>query len=446
LSFYSQILEGALVPGYYRLKGRGYGGYRAFLEKSQWWPAERLREFQWRELRRLLEVAFHHVPFYRRKYESAGARLEDIRSLEDFARLPVLRREEVVQPREQMRSQAWRGRLILHATGGSSGRPARFYITLDSYDWRCAASARAYSWSGCRLGERTLYLWGGPVGEVSRGQAAKMGLFRWIRRELMINTFSQSEALWAGVRRRALRFRPRFVVGYVSSLEQFSRYLLDKRLSFPAPRAVIAAAEPLAAPTRETIERALGAPVYNTYGSREFMSIAAECERREGLHIHMENLLVETAEGAGQGPSKLLITDLHNLGMPFIRYEIGDAGSLREGVCSCGRGLALMSVEGNARDMLRTASGRMVSGGFFPHMLKEVPEVLEYQAEQRSLEHIILRLVLSAELSERSRRLVESEIRKVFGEGTRVEIVRVDSIARYPSGKRRVTVGLEQRD
>src|SRR5208282_50773 len=106
-----------------------------------------------------------------------------------------------------------------HATGGSSGVPARFYITPHSYDWRCAASARAYAWSGLHIGEPSVYLWGAPVGKVSRVQKVKLGAYRFLRREQVIPTFAQTKELWQKTFDIAVRFRPKFLIGYVSSLE-----------------------------------------------------------------------------------------------------------------------------------------------------------------------------------------------------------------------------------
>jgi hypothetical protein len=51
------------------------------------------------------------------------------------------------------------GSYYLHATGGSSGVPTRFYVTIDSYTWRSAATSRAYSWTGLRMGEHTKQKW-----------------------------------------------------------------------------------------------------------------------------------------------------------------------------------------------------------------------------------------------------------------------------------------------
>jgi len=274
-------------------------------------------------------------------------------------------------------------------------------------------------------------------------QAWKARAHEAIDRQLIFNTFSQTEELWLRIYDEAVKFRPVLAVGYVSSLEQFAAFLRATKQTIPSVRYVIAAAEPLFREVRKGIENGFQAPVFNTYGSREFMSIAGECEHRNGLHVNGENLVVETLEPASKGPSEILVSDLHNYGMPFLRYAIGDLGTISEADCTCGRGLPLLnSIEGRVLDVLRTADGRTVPGEFFPHLLKEIPELAQYRVEQKTREHILISAVLTHALSDRSRSLLENEISKVFGSGTKWELQPVDQIPQLSSGKRRVTVGM----
>lgn len=442
---YSTILGNVLLPAYDRLRGRAYSTRLRYLQESQWWTAEKVEEAQWKDLVALLCHAYKTVPFYKRKFEEVGARPEDIHTREQFARLPVLTSEEVNSHRKELCSSEFTEKLIPHSTGGSSGQPTRFFITHESYDWRCAASERAYSWAGCKLGTRALYLWGAPVGHVSSIGAAKLAAYRWARRQSVVSTFAQSRELWHATYQRAVRFKPVVVVGYVSSLEEFSKYLLDENVALPGLRSVIAAAEPVHEGTRRLIEEGFKAPLFNTYGCREFMSVAAECELHDGLHINSENLYVET-EGAADLGSQILVTDLHNYGMPMIRYRNGDLGILKRAACPCGRGLPLIaSIDGRVLDLLRTADGRVVPGEFFPHLLKDIHEIREFQVEQTKMEEITLSVVLNAPIGETSVALLNREIGRLFGK-TRVMIKPVESIPLRPSGKRRVTIGMQDRD
>src|SRR5258708_9737583 len=137
-TLYSRALENILLPAHNLARRRSYVRNRKFLEDSQWWTRDQLMEFQWREIRALVEHAFTTVPYYQKKYADAGVRLADVRTPQDFARLPTLTRQEINAHREELRSTAYKGRLIPHATGGSSGVPTRFDITIESYDWRTA--------------------------------------------------------------------------------------------------------------------------------------------------------------------------------------------------------------------------------------------------------------------------------------------------------------------
>src|ERR1017187_9622442 len=98
------------------------------------------------ELHRLLVHTFRSVPYYQEKYRKPGVPFSDIRTREDFARLPILTRAEVNENRARLCSTEFRGKLLPHATGGSSGTPTRFFRTIESYDWRTAAKDRVYSW------------------------------------------------------------------------------------------------------------------------------------------------------------------------------------------------------------------------------------------------------------------------------------------------------------
>ncbi|MGC4047007.1 MAG: hypothetical protein QM758_24695 [Armatimonas sp.] len=115
------------------------------------------------------------------------------------------------------------------------------------------------------------------------------------------------------------------------------------------------------------------------------MMIAAECDQHNGLHITSDNIYVEIVRPDGTPcapgePGQIVLTDLHNYGMPFLRYKVGDTGSFKEGLCSCGRGLPLLNVvDGRVLDVIRTPSGKIVSGAFFPHFLKDFPEIHLYQ-------------------------------------------------------------------
>src|SRR5262249_51703921 len=242
------------------------------------------------------------------------------------------------------------------------------------------------------------------------------------------------------------RKRPDVIVAYTNALYTFARCLEQRGLSPFKPESIIVGAEKLHPFQRKLIERVFQAPVFETYGSREVMLIGAECERHEGLHLTMEHLLVEILEDdgtptpAGQ-EGNLVVTDWFNYGLPFTRYATGARAVAGWAACPGGRGLPLLRcVVGRQLDVLETVDGRHIPGEFFPHLLKDIPEVNRFQVIQHAADHIELRMVLNEPLSDASYRLLNSEADKVLGRSVHFELSEVGHIPLTGAGKHQVVV------
>ena len=110
-------------------------------------------------------------------------------------------------------------------------------------------------------------------------------------------------------------------------------------------------------------------------------------------------------------------------------------------MCECGRGLpVLKQVVGRRLDVLETPKGRKVPGEFFPHLMKEFPNVRRFQVVQRSPEQITVKLVVDAPFHEADELLLWNEIDRYFGEDLIVELQFVDDIPLTQAGKLRVVV------
>ena len=212
---------------------------------------------------------------------------------------------------------------------------------------------------------------------------------------------------------------------------------------------VVCAAERLFPSDREAIVTAFGKNVFETYGSREVMLIAAECDAHDGMHVSMENLLVELVvrEDGRERPAEIgetgevILTDLHNYGMPFVRYASGDlAVSRGRAPCPCGRNLVRIGpVEGRVTETLLDADGGRISGLLFAVVLTLLGESLRAtQIVQHRDRSVTVRVEcdwLSAETEAQLRAYIEPYLR-----GLPLRFVRVDTLALDPSGKRRQVI------
>ena len=441
--FYRHLLIRAFESG---IKRRKTFAYWRQLERSQWLCFDDLRALQLAALNKLLVHAENSCPYYRDAWESLGLDPRAVRSIADFQQWPLIDRDTIRNNRSDMRAASTTMRLMKKATGGSSGVPLEFDLNGDSNDRRTAAWHRGYGWAGALPGTRQWHLWGGAVGNPSRVNRAKDAFYHRLYRRSMANSFGLSEARVPWYLEQLNQCRPQSIVAYTNPLYFFATALEERGLVPFSPTSIIVGAEKLHDFQRRTIERVFRAPVFETYGSREFMLIGGECEEHSGLHLTMENLLVEILDDAGRptpygDEGNVVITDLTNYGMPFIRYSNGDRAIASHETCRCGRGLPLLKkVVGRRLDLLETPDGRHVPGEFFPHLMKEYAAIRRFQIVQEDLHSIQIRLVVSGQWSDSSRCSLEQQIRGVVGDSVALDILIVDDIPLTAAGKLQVVV------
>ena len=430
------------------IKRRNTYRYWRHLERTQWLSRDELEKLQFDALRRLVAHAYDRCPYYRAAWSKRGLEPGDLREPEDFARWPVLERDDIRDHRADLRARVPGLRLLSKSTGGSTGEPLHFDLDVNSNDWRTAAWHRGYSWAGAAPGTRQVYLWGVPLAPRPRLKRWKDALYHRFHRRLVLNTFDLDDGRIADYLGRLNRYRPDAVVAYTGALYAFARALAERGRKPFTPKGIVVGAEKLHPFQRRLIEEVFGAPVFETYGSREVMLIGAECERRAGLHLTAENLVVEVLGDEGRpappgAEGDVVITDLNNYGMPFIRYRNGDRATAGWGACPCGRGLPLLrEVAGRRADVLRTPDGRRVTGLFFPHLMKDYPAVRRFLVVQERPDRVEVRLVLGPGWRDEDRASMERAVRAALGPAVDVALRPVEDIPLSPSGKQQVVLSL----
>lgn len=446
MSAYEHAFRSALFPLYETLlRRRSTLRYLREYEASQWLPADRVAELQWHKLRRLIEHCWREVPYYQRRWKELGLTPEDIRSPADYALLPTLTKPEIRACFDELHASSWRGKLLYKTTGGSTGEPMRFGYTRESYERRIAAMWRGYAWAGARMGRRTLYLWGMAIGQPMRAHAIKDRLYHAAFNRHMLNAFLMREEHMPAYADEIDAFRAEVIVAYAGPLLRMAEWLLANGRSVHRPQAILSAAEALHDAQRAVIEQAFGCPVFNTYGCREFMLIASECGQRDGLHLTADHLAVELVglqpSATGGSIGEIAVTDLHNYGMPLLRYLNGDLGTPSAKVCACGRGLPLLQrVDGRKLDTLRTPAGHLLPGEFIVYAFLGVTSIKRYQVVQREIGALDIRIVPDAGFDSSVLEQIRGEIVKATGTSMELRFELVDEIAASASGKFRVAI------
>jgi len=342
---------------------------------------------------------------------------------------------------------------IQKTTSGSSGEPVHVRYNAESRHWRDAIRWRGYGWGGYEIGMRALHYWGSLPGElIGWWKQRKIAFDRLLKRDHYVDCTPRDERALGEAVAAIRRFRPHVIVAYAGGAAALARFIDERRLRAWDGIPVLTGAERLLAPDRAAIEAALG-PAFDTYGCREVMMIGSECEAHDGMHTAMENLIVEIVVREPDGrvraarpgeTGEVVVTDLHNLACPMIRYVNGDLATARaEGPCVCGRTLPRIGpIEGRVTETLFDGAGRPVGGLVFNILIAVIGNVARsFQITQRADRSIVLKIVPSEgdRIPEREERLLRNQAERYLP-GAPFAIELVKEIPLSPAGKRRVVV------
>jgi len=134
-----------------------------FLQISQWWTYDMLREYQFKQLKRLLYHAYENVPYYRKIFKERNIKPEDIKRIEDLSKLPILDKDTF---RKHFKDFIARNinvkNIFLTHTSGTTGKPLQFYQTYDENIIEWAFICFQWSRVGYRPGEKRVEI-RGPI-------------------------------------------------------------------------------------------------------------------------------------------------------------------------------------------------------------------------------------------------------------------------------------------
>lgn len=412
-----------------------------FLRRSQFFSYDEIRSYQFNKIKKLLAHAYQNVPYYTRVFNELGLTPEDFKAHADLAMLPVLTKDIIRENGDDMHAvNMTKDEFVENSTGGSTGQPLQFYQDKQFHVWADAARVRGlYHMTGCEFGETTAVLWG-AMHEIKVDYTFKERVSEYLKTgQIFLNAFNLSDKRKFDFLRWCKFVRPKILRGYVTAVKDFAVFLDENNIEFPKLKAIVLGAETVNENDKEYIEKIFKTKTFNTYGGRELSLIAMECPHHKGLHEVSENNYIEF-EGIElngyENAGNLLITNLNNYAMPFIRYRIGDIGvPSEEKLCTCGRGLPLIKkVIGRTTEVFVFRDGTRIAGEMFIHLMKDFG-INEYQFVQVSDSKIELRIKSSDNIDNKLRKSLIDTYEKYLPEDVLLEFVEVEGFSKTPTGK-----------
>lgn len=335
----------------------------------------------------LLKYAYDNTVYYRRRLDEAGIAPEEVRCEEDWAKLPLLTRDELKNHFSEICVLGVApGRRRLMTTGGSTGEPVRVYH--DAKNFTETIYWRTQRWWNISPGVHAAYCWRLPARSLL--SRLKNQIMWFPTRRVWLDASFMTEANMSAFAKDFTRLRPEYFHGYVGAVHHFARFCADQRIELPSPLAISTTSAPLSPSVRNDIENVFHSPVYDQYGCCEIFSLAAQCRLRQALHINSDVRYVEFVNNldAPVPPGeygRVVITDLENRVFPLIRYENGDRGRALPGGCECGLPFPLMdTVKGRTTEMLYLPNGVSISGDYLTTIFDEEPDIIRgFQVRQQ---------------------------------------------------------------
>jgi phenylacetate-coenzyme A ligase PaaK-like adenylate-forming protein len=432
-----------MEPTWAALTGATFLQYCRELETTQYATPTDVREWQEQRLRRVTAAAAARTPFYAQRFADAGFP-SGLRSLDDLSRLPLLTKRDIrAHASEMLAPSRPEDNILEFRTGGSTGVPLVLLISEEISHQRNAASRRSNLWTGWRVGEPVGAVWGNPK--------LPQTLKERLRHELLdpviyLDTMQLTPDAVKAFARAWNRERPTMLFGHAHSLYLLARTVAELGIHEIRPRAILATSMMLLAQERSVIEQVFDVKVFDRYGCEEVGMIGCECERHAGMHINVDHLIVEFLDDAGR-PVKagemgyVVVTDLINDTMPFIRYRIEDMAAARVGSCECGRTMPLMEqVAGRVADFLVRADGSRVAGiSLIENSLTKFDGIDQMQIVQEELARIVLNVVPTSAFETEARGVLQDYFEETFP-GASVQIEIVPGISREANGKHRFAI------
>jgi phenylacetate-CoA ligase len=419
-----------------------------FLEISQWWSRDEIKNYQEKKLHELLLHCSENVPFYVEWFKKNQCGPDDI-TLSNLNQLPVIEKDFLRNNLDILCSKAHTGPYEQAKTSGSTGVSLHFPKSLKASGMQLAAMYRGHRWHGVEPGAKEARLWGIPVNRKSR---MKIHLVDFFLNRFRERKYNLTEPVLADFHKKMISRKPEYLMGYTSMVVQYAKYLKntgsngrDYKLKM-----VKCTSETIHDSDRDIIEDIFGCPLVSEYGAAETGLISFQCEK--GCHHLMSECSIIEFIGSldnltDEDLKEVVVTNLDNYTLPIVRYKVGDLAVPSSEQCRCGRKLPLIEkVTGRVSDIIKSSDGRKWHSIIIYYIMKGLDEkyggVLQFRVYQHKLDNLDFMLVCDGSYTINAEKYIFEKCKNIFGDSFSININYAEFIPREKSGKFRDFVSI----
>ncbi|MBN1502106.1 phenylacetate--CoA ligase family protein [Candidatus Woesearchaeota archaeon] len=420
----------------YLLKNKGKN-WRLYHEQlgNQYKPIDELEKIQLENLKKIVKHAYDYVPFYKRLYDKAGIKPGEIRSLTDINKLPVITKADLkkVKLEDIIAKNISKDRWFRCTTSGSTGEPFMVISDRDTLPVEHAAWLRELSVMGYKIGDR--------IAKIRAHEVIKEGKFsRLVNRNLFVKCIDMEQETEKHIE-VLKKFRPDIIETYCSTAFHIAKYLVQSNDSIKIKGIQIIGTH-LSEEQKSIMRKAFcNARICLDYGAAEIMRVAYQCELEQGYHIDTTRFVIELVRNgkpAEQGQEgEMVVTNLENYAMPFIRYRIKDSAVFTSKKCKCGRSFPLLKdIKGRLVDNLVTPSGKIIRIGLFMAVFSDEHEYVDkFQVIKENQTQVLVKIQPTRRMTRKKLQEIKNRIKEKFGDELEVKVKLAKKIPLAQSGK-----------
>lgn len=415
-------------------------------EEYETMPREALEAIQLKRLQTTVARVYNTVPFYKKRFDEVGVKVDDVSSLDDLRRLPFTYKDNLRDSYPfGMFTVPMDDVVRIHASSGTTGKPTVVgYTARDIQTWS-ELMARTLMAGGATRGDMIHNAYG--YGLFTGGLGFHYGAEKLGASVIPISggNTKRQVMIMADFGPTILTCTPSYALLIAEVAEEMG---VDFReFNF---KAGIFGAEPWSEQMREEIERKLNIKAMDIYGLSEIIGpgVSVECiEAQNGLHIFEDHFIPEiidpdTEEVLPYGtPGELVFTTITKEAFPVIRYRTRDISILYSEPCRCGRTIVRMGrVQGRSDDML-IIRGVNVFPSQIESVIMEIDGIEPYYQLEVAREGRLDTLTVKVEVNEKvfsdevknlqnMERKLEKNIKEMLSVSAQVKLVEPKSIQR----------------
>ena len=398
-------------------------------------PLGFIRFWQLRALQSLARHAYLHTGLYHDLWDKNGIGPSQLKHLSDLQRFPVINKKTFLNaPVESYIGLIKQQFYIWRYTSGTGGQP--FPFTSINGIHSPYANFLRYRFLYWERIQPSIIQKKMPMVRISSAEIKRITYQANI--DIPLTEFLTNPKK---IIKELVHLQPIVIESYPSVLVEIAQAAIEfSQFQKLGIQYAISYGENLKSWQRKFIEDTLECEVIDRYGIAETGVIATECRYHDSFHLNTESFILEIVDTNGASlPSgktgRIIITDLRNYVMPFIRYDIGDQGRFLPGHCPCGLEGERFVVNGREGVFLALGSAKVHHLEFDKVMDSFSGAIIQYQVAKIDEHAVTLFIICGPAMTEFILNHIREKMQALIGTDCRLNIEFVTKIKRAPRGK-----------